>query len=125
MATSHTRFNSIIHQMFDTNNTNIASKAASGLENHMENLKPELGRILIILHANLVNHTQHAQRKEVLASVQKESHWKKTMPVTFAAKTHWDGTHDETKTASVNQRKLETMLTRLYGYRRVDEELYQ
>ena len=109
----------------DTHNINIASKAASGLAGHVKNLNKNLETSLEKLHSNLVRLCQSSLRKDVLAAVQKDNGRKKTMPVTFAGKTRWDGTHDETKIASINQHDLDATWVRLVAYRGVDEELWK
>ncbi len=91
----------------------------------MVNKNPGLGRTMTKLHKYLVNISQSSLRKDVLAAVQKENRRSKTMPVTFAGKTCWDGTHKESKVTSVNQLDLETVWCRMYGYYGVDKELFK
>jgi hypothetical protein len=97
---------------------------ASGISNHKINLNEGLKIVLDKLHATAVRMCQGSKRKEVLMAVRKEHGRKKVWPVTFSARTRWDGVHEETKMASINQRDLDVAVNRCISYSGIDSDIY-
>ena len=108
----------------DGHSNNLTTMQASGISNHKINLNEGLKIVLDKLHATAVRMCQGSKRKEVLMAVRKEHGRKKVWPVTFSARTRWDGVHEETKMASINQRDLDVAVNRCISYSGIDSDIY-
>lgn len=105
--TSDDRLQKIIADGCDAHKINTTASMASGTSKHVDNLNPELGKSLMLLHGWLVKFVNYKAYQDVLTNVRKEHGREQTPRVASSVVTRWNSSFDKMASANANQHDLD------------------
>ena len=111
--TSEERSQKIIADGCDAHKINTIAGIASGTSKHTDNLNPNLGKNLALLHIWLGRFFNYKAYQDELTSVQKENGREATPRVQRSVVTRWNSSFDETASANANQHDLDIAIRRI------------
>ena len=111
--TSEERSQKIIADGCDAHKINTVAGIASGSSYHTNNLNPNLGKSLTLLHDWLVRFFNYKAYQDVLDQVRKENGREIFPRVQRSVITRWNSSFDETASANANQHDLDTAICRI------------
>ena len=111
--TSQARSQKIVADGCDAHKINTIAGIASGTSKHAENMNPNLGKNLALLHIWLGRFFNYKAYQDELSSVQKQNGREATPRVQRSVVTRWNSSFDETASANANQHDLDIAIRRI------------